>query len=61
MRSGEEKWTFSIGTGIVKTTLLGNTPWKLSMQYRYFVKQSDTMGPDFQIRFTFGPVVPLPC
>lgn len=58
--SGEEKWTLPIGGGIAKTTLFGKTPWKFSLQYWHFVKQADSIGPDFQIRFTLGPVVPLP-
>ena len=58
--SGEEKWTLPIGGGIAKTTLFGKTPWKFSLQYWHFVKQADAIGPDFQIRFTLGPVVPLP-
>ncbi len=58
--SGEEKWTLPVGGGIAKTTLFGKTPWKFSLQYWHFVKQADAIGPDFQIRFTLGPVVPLP-
>jgi hypothetical protein len=59
-RGGEERWTLPVGTGIAKTMRLGKTPWKFSMQYWYFVKQADSLGPDFQLRFSFGPVVPLP-
>jgi hypothetical protein len=59
-RRGEEKWTLPIGGGITKTTRIGKTPWKFSLQYWHFVKQADSLGPDFQIRFSFGPVVPLP-
>ena len=59
-RPGEEKWTLPIGSGITKTTRIGKTPWKFSLQYWHFVKQADSFGPDFQIRFSFAPVVPLP-
>jgi hypothetical protein len=58
--NGEEKWTLPVGTGIAKTLRIGKTPWKFSLQYWHFVKQADSLGPDFQIRFQFGPVVPLP-
>ncbi|RLQ20523.1 hypothetical protein DWB85_17005 [Seongchinamella sediminis] len=57
---GEEKWTLPVGVGFSKTTRFGKTPWKLSLQYWQFVKQADSLGPDFQIRFSLGPVVPLP-
>jgi hypothetical protein len=59
-RSGEEKWTLPIGGGVAKTMRIGATPWKFSMQYWHFLKQADSFGPDFQLRFSFGPVVPLP-
>ena len=59
-RSGEEKWTLPVGTGVAKTMRIGKTPWKFSLQYWHFVKQADSIGPDFQIRFQLGPVVPLP-
>lgn len=57
---GGEKWTLPLGTGIAKTTMIGKTPWKFSLQYWHYVKQSDAIGPDYQIRFSFAPVVPLP-
>jgi hypothetical protein len=56
----EEKWTLPVGVGVAKTTRFGKTPWKFSLQYWQFVKQADSLGPDFQIRFSLGPVVPLP-
>jgi hypothetical protein len=58
--TGEEKWTLPVGGGVAKTTRFGKTPWKFSLQYWHFVKQADSLGPDFQIRFSLGPVVPLP-
>ena len=57
---GDEKWTLPIGTGITRVTRIGKTPWRFAVQYWHYVKQSDALGPDFQVRFTFGPVVPLP-
>lgn len=36
------------------------TPWMFSLRYWHYVKQADSLGPDFQIRFSLGPVVPLP-
>lgn len=58
--SGEEKRTLPVGVGVAKTTRIGKTPWKFSLQYWHFVKQADSLGPDFQIRFSLGLVVPLP-
>jgi len=58
--NGDEKWTLPIGAGIAKTTRFGKTPWKFRLEYWHYVKQSDVLGPDYQVRFTVGPVVPLP-
>lgn len=55
-----EKWTLPLGVGISKTTAMGGTPVKFSLQYWQYVKQADAFGPDFQIRFQVAPVVPLP-
>jgi hypothetical protein len=59
-RNGEEKWTLPVGGGFAKTLRIGKTPWQFSLEYWHFVKQADSIGPDFQLRFQLGPVVPLP-
>lgn len=55
-----QELTLPVGIGVAKTLVLGGTPWKFSMQYWHYVEQPDAFGPDFQIRFQFAPVVPLP-
>jgi hypothetical protein len=59
-REGEEKWTLPVGVGMAKITRFGKTPWKFSLQFWSYLKQADSLGPDYQVRFQFGPVVPLP-
>jgi hypothetical protein len=54
------KLTFPVGIGVAKTTIIGKTPWKFSLQYWHYVESPDQFGPDFQIRFGVTPVVPLP-
>jgi len=49
-----------VGGGFSKTLRIGKTPWQFGVEYWHFVKQADSLGPDFQIRFQLGPVVPLP-
>lgn len=51
---------FPVGFGVSKTTIFGSTPWKFNLQYWHYVESPDAFGPDFQIRFTATPVVPLP-
>jgi len=57
---GQEAWTLPVGFGVSKTTFLGGRPWKFGVQYWQYVKQADAFGPDWQVRFTVTPVVPLP-
>ena len=53
-------WTFPVGFGVSKTSILGGRPWKFGLKYWQYVKQADVFGPDWQVRFTLTPVVPLP-
>jgi hypothetical protein len=55
-----EKWTLPVGTGLAKTTMIGNRVWKFSVQYWYYVKQPDAFGAQHTIRFTVTPVVDVP-
>lgn len=52
--------TFPIGFGMSKTVIFGQTPWRFNAQYWYYIEKPDSFGPEFQIRFTATPVVPLP-
>lgn len=54
------KLTFPVGFGMSKTVIFGQTPWKFNVQYWHYLESPDAFGPDFQIRFTATPVVPLP-
>jgi hypothetical protein len=53
-------WTFPLGFGITKTTILEKSIVQFSIEYWHFVAQPDDFGPDWQLRFTITPVVPLP-
>lgn len=55
-----QQWTFPVGVGVNKTAILAGRPWKFGLQYWHYVEQPDAFGPDWQIRFTVTPVVPLP-
>ncbi|MGB5281589.1 MAG: hypothetical protein WBM38_08235 [Arenicellales bacterium] len=57
--SGNET-TFPLGIGASKTTILAGRPYKFGLQYWYYVESPDNFGPDYQVRFTFSPVVKLP-
>jgi len=53
-------WTFPVGFGVSKTTIINGRPWKFGLQYWQYVEQADAFGPDWQVRFTVTPVVSLP-
>ena len=54
------KFTFPLAFGMSKTVIFGKTPWRFNLQYWHYIEQPDLFGPDFQIRFSATPVVPLP-
>ncbi|MFC1695708.1 hypothetical protein ACFL1C_06240 [Pseudomonadota bacterium] len=54
------KWTFPLGIGVTKTTILGGRPWKFGLQYWHYLSSPDVFGPDYQVRFSISPVVKLP-
>ena len=54
------KFTFPLGFGMSKTMIFGQTPWRFNLQYWHYIEKPDLFGPDFQIRFSVTPVVPLP-
>ncbi len=54
------KWTFPLGTGVNKTLIMGKTPWKISLQYWYYVASPEAFGPRHHLRLSISPVIPLP-
>ena len=56
----DNAWTFPLGIGVSKTTMVGKTPLKFSFQYWYYVESQDTFGPQHQVRLQIAPVVTLP-
>ncbi len=55
-----DRWSFPIAAGIGKTAILGRMPWKFAVSYWYYVAAPATFGTRHQLRFSVGPVVPLP-
>ena len=58
--TNNEDWTFPLGVGASKTTIINGRPWKFGLQYWHYLEQPDTFGPDYQIRLSISPVVSLP-
>lgn len=55
-----QRFTFPLGAGIAKTVIIDGQPLRFGLQYWHYLSQADQFGPDWQIRFTFSYVVPLP-
>jgi len=58
--SSGQRWTFPIGVGVNKTSIINGRPWKFGLQFWHYVEAPDAFGPDWQVRFTVTPVVSLP-
>ncbi|MBN3519352.1 hypothetical protein JYB62_05000 [Algoriphagus lutimaris] len=54
------KISVPIGTGLSKTIKAGKNPLKFSIQYWYYAVSPENFGPQHQIRFQIGRIVPLP-
>lgn len=49
--------TIPLNFNFGKTVIRGSTPWKLSMEFNYYVEQADAFGPEWMIGFNISPVV----
>ena len=52
-----EQWTVPLNFTVGKTFIFGTTPWKLQLEFNYYVEQADRFGPEWMIGFNFAPVV----
>ena len=49
--------TIPLNFNFGKTVIAGGTPWKLSMEFNYYIEQADEFGPEWMIGFNVSPVV----
>jgi hypothetical protein len=49
--------TIPLNFNFGKTIIRGETPWKLSMEFNYYIEQADAFGPEWMIGFNISPVV----
>ena len=54
------KFTLPLGTGVSKTVMAGNMPFKFNLQYWYYVARADNFRPQHQVRLQIVPVIKLP-
>ena len=52
-----DDWTIPLNATIGKTEIIGDRPWKLSIEINYFIEQPDAFGPEWFIGFNVAPVV----
>lgn len=49
--------TVPVNLNLGKTVILSGRPWKLSMEFNYYVEQADAFGPEFMLGVSITPVV----
>ena len=52
-----DQWTVPLNAQVGKTVILGGRPWKMGVEFNYYVEQADAFGPEWMIGFNIGPVV----
>ena len=52
-----EQWTVPLQINAGKTVVIGDRPWKLSVELNYYVEKSDDFGPEWLLGVNFAPVV----
>jgi hypothetical protein len=55
-----DKLTLPVGLWADRAIKIGPLPVKIGIEGYYFVASPDTLGPEWDIRFVFTPVVPAP-
>lgn len=55
-----QELTFPLAIGVAKTEIIGGAPWKFGLQLWHYTDAPDAFGPEYQLRFSVTPVVPLP-
>ena len=55
-----EKLRLPVGIGGDRLIYLGPLPVKIGLEYQYYIKKPDLVGPQHLIRFIFSPVLPAP-
>ena len=49
--------TLPVNLTLGKTLIFDGTPWKMSIEFNYYVERNDAISPTWMIGFNFGPVV----
>jgi hypothetical protein len=52
-----DQWNIPLNLSVGKTVIWNERPWKLSVEFNYFVEKSDTFGQEWFIGFNIAPVV----
>ena len=49
--------TIPVNLTIGKALIFDGTPWKMGIEFNYYVERNDAISPTWMIGFNFGPVV----
>ena len=53
----ENEWTLPLNFQLGKTIIANGRPWKLSVEFNYYIEKPDAFGPEWMIGFNVAPVV----
>ena len=57
----KNRWTVPLGLGVYKTHIFfGKMPIKMGVEFQWSATRPDILGQQWNIRFTFAPVLPSP-
>ena len=58
--NSDDRWSIPIGLGVDTLIKLGPLPVKVGLEAYHYIEQPDPLGPEWQVRLLFVPVVPSP-
>lgn len=54
---GSDKYSVPVGLGYVTVVKIGRMPLRIGVEAQYYVMQPDAVGPEWNFRFFFAPII----
>ncbi len=59
-KSGRDRFSVPIGLGTIGLFRLGKVPIRWGLEAQYYVMQPDPVGPEFNLKLFFAPIIGNP-
>jgi hypothetical protein len=56
----DKRWTVPVGIGYTRMVRFGMLPVQLGVELQKYAVRPDTLGEDWNLRFTIVPIIPNP-